>query len=352
MTHFERTHADKLKELDVTTWLRYVDDVFATLRDSERADEILQFLNQQHPNIRFTIEHELNGRLAFLDTSVYRGLTTFHTTLYRKKTFTGVYLNWTSLTSKRYKISLIYCLLDRIWKICSEVEARETEIKNLRQILAQNDYPEHVVEREINKFIEKRSQQQSTTNENRGQQEQPSDASQTRFIVLPFVSQKAEGFAKRLKGLVNKYYPNINFNVAFKTPDEIGKHFPYKDKVGTTKSRSLVVYRIKCGHEGCDASYIGKTERILHHRIKEHMANSSSACHQHEKTHPGHRLCYDDVEILDSADSNFKLECKELLHIVQNKPSLNRQLGSQSNYNIKTLIIAAYPQYANEASTS
>ena len=61
---------------------------------------------------------------------------------------------------------------------------------------------------------------------------------------------------------------------------------------------------------------------------------------------------YDNVEIIDSADSNMKLLCKELLHIVQKKPLLNRQLGAHSKYNIKTLIIAAYPQFTDEASTS
>ena len=61
---------------------------------------------------------------------------------------------------------------------------------------------------------------------------------------------------------------------------------------------------------------------------------------------------YDDVEIIDSADSNCKLLCKELLHIVKKKPSLNRQLGNDSSLNIKTLIIAAYPQSTDGASTS
>jgi hypothetical protein len=63
----------------------------------------------------------------------------------------------------------------------------------------------------------------------------------TRYIVLPFVSNKAEGFAKRLKTLVSKSYPQVDFNIAFKTPDEIGKHFPYKDKIKAVEKRSLVV---------------------------------------------------------------------------------------------------------------
>ena len=99
----------------------------------------------------------------------------------------------------------------------------------------------------------------------------------SRFLVLSFVSRKAEGFAKKLQHLVKEHYLQVDFNVAFKTPDEIGKHFPYKDNIGTNEGRSLVVYRIKCKQEGCNASYIGKTERILQHRIDEHKKNASSA---------------------------------------------------------------------------
>ena len=78
----------------------------------------------------------------------------------------------------------------------------------------------------------------------------------------------------------------------------------------------------------------------------------NSACHQHERANPGHKMDYDEVEILDNADSNQKLEIKELLHIIKEKPPLNRQLNAQSKYNIKTLIITAYQQLANEAATS
>ena len=105
----------------------------------------------------------------------------------------------------------------------------------------------------------------------------------------------------------------------------------------------MVVYRVKCSNEDCNASYIGKTARILCHRIKEHRTGPESACHQHEMENPGHSMAYDNVEILDRADSNFKLEIKELLHILSKKPSLNKQLNSQSKFNIRTLIIAAYP---------
>lgn len=40
------------------------------------------------------------------------------------------------------------------------------------------------------------------------------------------------------------------------------------------------------------------------------------------------------------------------MHIVQNKKTLNGQLGADSKYNFKTLIIVTYPQFTVEASTS
>ena len=60
---------------------------------------------------------------------------------------------------------------------------------------------------------------------------------------------------------------------------------------------------------------------------------------------------YKNVKILDSADSDYKLLMKERLHIIARKPSLNRQLSPQSQYQIKTLIIAAHPDPVDEATT-
>ncbi len=62
-------------------------------------------------------EFENNNKLPFFDVLVRKkgSSNEFVSTLYRKKTFTGVYLHWNSLTSRKYKIGLIKCLLDRIW---------------------------------------------------------------------------------------------------------------------------------------------------------------------------------------------------------------------------------------------
>ena len=123
-----------------------MDDTFVIINSRERVEEVMNFLNTQHHNIKFTVETEANNSIPFLDTRVKRNKDSrLTTTLYHKKTFTGTYLNWTSLTDRKYKIGLIYCLLDRIWKICSDKKDRELEVEKLKVILAKNDYPAEII---------------------------------------------------------------------------------------------------------------------------------------------------------------------------------------------------------------
>ncbi len=52
---------------------------------------------------------ENGNSMPFLDVRVTRRVNKYETTVYHRKTFNGVYLNWTSLTSRKYKVGLINC---------------------------------------------------------------------------------------------------------------------------------------------------------------------------------------------------------------------------------------------------
>lgn len=160
------------------------------------------------------------------------------------------------------------------------------------------------------------------------------------------MNRKAEEFAVRLKALVEENYTQVDFNVAFKAPNTISNLFPFKDRIRDTDLQSLVVYKINC--KQCNTEYIGKTERILIHRLNEHAKSSKSACYQHTVDNHGHVMDYENVKVIDRASSDFKLRMKELLHILKEKPELNKQMNSQSKYEIKTLIITAYEQHQSK----
>ena len=53
----------------------------------------------------------------------------------------------------------------------------------------------------------------------------------------------------------------------------------------------------------------------------------------------GDQVNSDNVTNLDTTDRELKLCYKKFLHILKRKPESNEQLNSQSNYEVKTLII-------------
>jgi len=60
----------------------------------EELNDFLNHLNNIHPNIQFTLETESNGHLLFLDIDTYRRLdVSLGHTVYRKTTFTNLFLN-------------------------------------------------------------------------------------------------------------------------------------------------------------------------------------------------------------------------------------------------------------------
>ena len=150
-------------------------------------------------------------------------------------------------------------------------------------------------------------------------------------------------YAVRLKALVEENYTQVDFNVAFKAPNTIGNMFPFKDRTRDITGQSLVVYKINC--KTCKAEYIGKPERILAHRMKEHAKSNNSACYQHIVDNPNHEMDYANIQVIDRASNDFKVRMKELLHILHTKPELNKQLNSQSDFEAKTFIIKGYPQH-------
>ena len=101
MVELERTLLPRLTEY-MTPWKRYVDDTIAT-RKLTSIDHVLMILNTFHKNIKFTYELEINKKISCLDISLIRKNDIFETTIYRKSTNNGVYLQWDFFAPKNWK---------------------------------------------------------------------------------------------------------------------------------------------------------------------------------------------------------------------------------------------------------
>ena len=146
-------------------------------------------------------------------------------------------------------------------------------------------------------------------------------------------------FGKRLRDFVESNFTNLELKVVFVAPLEMRNLFKFKDKVTDKFKQSFVVYRINCSN--CKSFYIGKTERVLGNRLKEHCripterTPNPNAPYKHS-AQTGHDIDYEGIEIIDRADSNFKLCIKETLHIIESKPDLNTLCKNE--FDLKTLI--------------
>ena len=98
-------------------YLRYVDDILVAFGNEKDSLNFLDFLNNRHRNIKFTIEKQITHSISFLHVFI-SGINNQNLTLqtYHKSTYTGLLLNFKSFTSFSYKLSLIKCLIDSSFK--------------------------------------------------------------------------------------------------------------------------------------------------------------------------------------------------------------------------------------------
>lgn len=82
------------------------------------------------------------------------------TSIYRKKTFTGLYTKWDFFTPRKYKINLIRSLTYRYYRVCSSGSLLQSALNDLRKLLLQNGYPQDIINYHINDVLNKNRQHQ------------------------------------------------------------------------------------------------------------------------------------------------------------------------------------------------
>ena len=131
------------------------DDCFALFNNKQEAEKFLKFLNVQHQNINFTIEHENNQKLPFLDILIERASNKFNTSIYSKPTFTGLGSSFFSYTPKVFKYSAIKTLIFRAFHICSNYCRFHYELEFLKNFLTKNGYPTSIFYKLVKDFLNK-----------------------------------------------------------------------------------------------------------------------------------------------------------------------------------------------------
>ena len=95
-----------------------MDDILRTIKESLIENKLSE-IKSLHPNFKFTLEVEQNGKLSFLDICIEHHESTLSSTWYCKPTDTGLILNFHAMAPKRYKRSVIQGFVYQIYRACS-----------------------------------------------------------------------------------------------------------------------------------------------------------------------------------------------------------------------------------------
>ena len=232
-------------------YCRFVDDSFACFCSTSEAHNYLNVLNGIHVNLKFTFEVETNSALSFLDVLVHKADGEIRTSIYRKPTWSGLYIHFLSFVPECYKRNLVYNLFDRARRLCSPPYLDE-EFQLLKKTLEANGYPAS--------FIAKNSQPKTTRDAFIGPERMPT------YLRVPFVGDvTTKILVRRIRSTVRATYTTADPRVLFVTSYVGG--LPPKDPI-LPFSTSNCIYQFSCG---CGSSYVGRTERRLGVRVSEHL---------------------------------------------------------------------------------
>ena len=300
---------------------RYVDDSFLLFKDESHIAKFQEYLNSQHPNIKFTVERENNGSLPFLDVNVSRANNSFVTNVFRKKTFTGLGMNFESSIPIDYKRNIIVCLVMRAYNICSNYFKFTNELQFLRNYFLANGFPISFIEKNI----------RITLNRIFVKIERPSTVSRKiLYLKVPFYGVHSYSLKRKLSQLFKKFYPQIQLRVILTNGNTMSNLFKFKDRLPKMLC-SGIVYKYSCGD--CNATYVGKSQRHLKTRVSEHrglsvrtgrpIAKPSFSNIRDHAWKADHRINEDNFEILTRSSINSDLPILEALAIHEHRPSLN-----------------------------
>jgi nucleoside-specific outer membrane channel protein Tsx len=130
-----------LQKDHILDYYRYVDDILIIYNKTySNIQDTLNYFNSIHPNIKYTIETQIDNKLNYLDINIENTNNTFTFNIYRKSTTTDLIIQNDSCQPTEHKLSAMRYMTNRMntYSISTENKHKETQIINT--ILHNNGY--------------------------------------------------------------------------------------------------------------------------------------------------------------------------------------------------------------------
>ena len=308
---------------------RFIDDIFVNVAN---ANDVLLLTNAFEHNsvLHFTVEHNVEGRLPFLDVLIDSNEGSIKTSVYVKPTNNGTTMNARGECSVTYKRSVVAAFARRAITHCSSWSDVNTELDRIRQLLTNNGFSSTMIEKgisnQLNRFITSSNQI-------------PPDiiAPTLKIFYKMFYHNKSQEEERAVKNIIKRgITPAAGFQtkfVCFFQPSRTASlimrnsHAPAKEPYDQTN----VVYAFECPRRECTpftTTYVGMTRTSLKRRMTYHRSQGGIYDHFYavHQDRPSVQELLEHTKILDRASSYNKLLISEAVYIDSLKPSLNKQL--------------------------
>ena len=249
------------------------------------------------------MQKEQDNKLPFFDVLVTRTEQRFWSSVYRKPTFSGQYLNFNSHRPYTVKKGIVRCLQHRAKTISSDTDAYQKEMICLRHNLHRNNYPERITSapRNLDRRIDDNTRKLTP-------------------VCLPYV----KGLAERIKKICSPY----DIRTVFTSGSTLWRYlFRVKPPTEFNMTKNCV-YSIPCS---CGKIYKGETGCPLKVRLGEHWKAiirgeiEKSGMADHIWKGKGNYLpLWDKVEIVDRAEQWRIRRLKESAHMLGYNDQLSR----------------------------
>ena len=150
-----------LQYLQHYTLQKFENDLITFILKYTDLENFFHYINNLHQNIKFTMEEESNGELAFLDTLLKQNNEEISVLVYRKPTHTDQYLHYSSHHQTSCKESVVSSLFNRAYSIITNKDDLDKESTRIKQVLKENGYQESIVGKIFKRIINNHSLPQS-----------------------------------------------------------------------------------------------------------------------------------------------------------------------------------------------
>ena len=332
--HIEEQKVFQTSDIYPIVYLRYVDDILAVFEDGTIHQPFFNLLNDQHPNLKFTVDEAAEGSFPFLNVSIEICGSSVETWVFRKKTHTNVMLNFTAVVPTFWKTGIIKCLLNNARRICSSNELFNSEVGKLREMFAANGYPREFFNRTLDKFassVEKPEREDSTDEV---------EKSEKKYIFgVPWVGNASREYKKKVTQLIKEQLGVDIFT--YYSSCKVSSFFSLKSST-PHNLKARVVYKFTCLSDS-DTYYIGKTKRHLATRAMEHITpakeseirrNIFKSEVQRHITNCGNckgaSLSVDNFKVMKQCRDDYSAKVNEALLLRKFRPKINKQKLSRA----------------------